>query len=381
MGAGMRAGGRGTHLFTLAGFRVGMDLSWLVIAFLVTWTLAAGIFPGQYPGLSTGTYWIMGIACAAGLLLSIVLHELSHSLVARRFGMPIGGITLFIFGGIAQMEDQPPHPKAEALMAVAGPVSSLIIGGVLLGLHSLAGSALPTPAAGVVHYLGLINLVLAAFNLVPAFPLDGGRLLRAGLWAWKGSIRKATRIASRIGRIFSYMLIALGMLALLSGAFIAGIWWGLIGLFLNGAAKSSYRQMLLRRELEGEPVRKFMEDSPITVPASTTVGELLEKYVFRHYKKMFPVVEEDGSLLGCVTTTEIKHVPEEQRETRTAGQIARRCGGENTIGPDEDATTALSRMSGSGNSRLVVAENGRPVGVIALKDLLELLSLKIDLEE
>ncbi len=377
----MRRASRGTHLFTLAGFRVSMDLSWLVIAFLVTWTLAAGIFPDRYPNLSTGAYWAMGIGCAVGLLVSIVLHELSHSLVARRFGMPIGGITLFVFGGIAQMEDQPPHPRAEALMAIAGPVSSAIIGGVLLGLHGLAGSAMPTPLAGAVHYLGLINLVLAAFNTLPAFPLDGGRLLRAGLWAWKKSMRKATRTASRIGRIFSYVLIALGMLALLSGSFIAGIWWGLIGLFLNGAAKSSYRQMLLRRELEGEPVRKFMEDRPITVPASATVAELLGEYVFRHYKKMFPVVEEDGGLLGCVTTEEIKHVPEEQRGTRKVGEIADRCSGENTIGPDEDATSALSRMSGSGKSRLVVAEDGRPVGVITLKDLLLLLSLKIDLEE
>ena len=368
------------HLFTMAGFRVGVDLSWLVIAFLVTWTLATGVFPGQYPSLDHATYWIMGVVCALGLLVSIVLHELSHSLVARRFGMPIGGITLFVFGGIAQMEDQPPGPRAEALMAVAGPVSSALIGAVLLWLHSVAAESIPLPAAGVLHYLGLINLILAAFNMLPAFPLDGGRLLRAGLWAWKGDVRKATRIASRAGRIFGYVLIGLGMLALLAGNLITGIWWGLLGLFIAGAARSSYRQLLLRRELEGEKVRDFMETQPITVPSETTVEELLRRYVYRHYKKMYPVVD-GGSLLGCVTTEEIKRVPEELRSKRTVGEIARRCSRENTIGPDEDAMLALSRMREGGSSRLVVSDNGRPVGVIALKDLLELLALKIDLEE
>lgn len=371
----------GTHLFTLAGFRVGMDLSWLIIAFLVMWTLASGVFPGQYPGLSSSTYWFMGIACAAGLLMSIVLHELSHSLVARRFGMPIGGITLFVFGGIAQMEQQPPSPGAEARMAIAGPLASVLIGGVLYGLHSLAGSSMPVPLAGVVRYLGLINLVLAGFNLVPAFPLDGGRLLRAALWKAKHSVRRATRISSNVGRYFGYLLIGLGMLALLAGNLITGIWWGLIGLFIAGAARSSYRQLLLRRELEGEPVSRFMEDSPLTVPADTTVEELLRDYVYRHYKKMFPVTDRDGGLVGCVSTEEIKHVPEDQRGMKTAGQIALRCNEETTIAPDEDATKALARMKSGQRSRLVVAENGRPVGVITLKDLLWLLAMKVDLEE
>ncbi|MBD3370287.1 CBS domain-containing protein [Candidatus Fermentibacteria bacterium] len=369
-----------TDLFRLAGFQVSMDLSWLVIAFLVTWTLAAGVFPNQYPELRTGVYWMMGIACAVGLLLSIVFHELSHSLVARRFGMPIGGITLFVFGGIAQMESEPPSPKAEALMALAGPASSILIGGALYGIHALLGSGVPVTIRGVVNYLALINLALAAFNLVPAFPLDGGRVLRAGLWAWKKSMRKATRLASNVGRYFSYVLIAMGMLALLGGNFIAGIWWGLIGLFLGGAARSAYRQMLLRRELEGELVRDFMEDRPINVPSTATVEELLQGYVYRYYKKMFPVVE-NGKLLGCVTTEEIKKVPMERRDSLTVGEITQRCSEANTIGPDEDATKALSRMSGSGVSRLVVEKDGVPVGVITLKDLLQLLALKVDLEE
>ncbi len=181
---------RGTNLFRLAGFQVSMDLSWLVIAFLVTWTLAAGVFPGKYPTLAPGMYWLMGIACSVGLLISIVLHEFSHSLVARKHGMPIGGITLFVFGGMAHMESEPPGPKEEALMALAGPASSIVIGGALYGVHALLQGAIPIPAAGVLQYLALINLVLAGFNLLPAFPLDGGRVLRAGLWARTKSIKK-----------------------------------------------------------------------------------------------------------------------------------------------------------------------------------------------
>lgn len=370
----------GTNLFRLAGFQVSMDLSWLVIAFLVTWTLAAGVFPGKYPDLAPGMYWLMGIACSIGLLISIVLHEFSHSIVARKHGMPIGGITLFVFGGMAHMESEPPGPKEEALMALAGPASSIVIGGALYGIHALLQGRIPVPAAGVLQYLALINLVLAAFNLLPAFPLDGGRVLRAGIWARTKSMKKATRIASNFGRGLSWILIGLGMLALLLGNLITGIWWGFIGLFIGGAAKQSYRQLILKQELEGEPVRRFMEQDPITVPEDTTVEELLKNYVYRHYKKMFPVTRDDR-MTGCITTREIKTVPEKERSTTSVGDIAAPCGPSNTIGPDEDASRALSIMNSSGISRLVVAENGRVVGVITLKDLLQLLALKIDLEE
>ena len=370
----------GTDLFRLAGFQVSMDLSWLVIAFLVTWTLAAGVFPAQYPDLATGTYWVMGIACSIGLLISIVLHEFSHSLVARKYGMPIGGITLFVFGGIAHMESEPPGPKEEALMALAGPASSILIGGALYGIHALVQGRVSLPVEGVIQYLALINLVLAAFNLLPAFPLDGGRVLRAGLWARMKNMKRATRIASYFGKGLSYILIGLGLLALLSGNLITGIWWGLIGLFIGGAAKQSYRQLILKQELQGEPVRRFMEREPITVPEDITVEELLNDYVYRHYKKMFPVTSGDR-LTGCVTTEEIKTVPEKERSSTSVGDIASPCGNSNTIGPDEDASRALSIMSSRGVSRLVVAEDGKPVGVITLKDLMQLLSLKIDLEE
>ncbi|OPL19647.1 MAG: hypothetical protein AVO35_09995 [Candidatus Aegiribacteria sp. MLS_C] len=357
-----------------------MDLSWLVIAFLVTWTLASGVFPSEYPSLSPLDYLGMGIACSVGLLLSIVVHEFSHSIVARRFGLPIGGITLFIFGGIAHMESQPRGPRAEAMMALAGPLSSILLGGAFLGLHYIIGGNAPLQLRGVIRYLALINLVLAGFNLIPAFPMDGGRVLRALLWAWKKDIRKATRIASTTGRVFSYILIGLGMLALLSGNLITGIWWGLIGLFIGSAARRSYRQMVLRQELSGEPVRRFMQADPITVPPDITISTLLDDFVYRYYKKMFPVAS-NGTLVGCISTAEIKEVREKERDSTTVGDVMSPCDGSNTIAPDEDASRALSVMSSRGISRMVVADEGRVVGVITLKDLLQLLSLKIDLEE
>ena len=195
--------GHRMKLFKLLGFEVRIDASWIVIAVLVTWSLAKGAFPSWYPNLTPATYWIMGVVGALGLFVSIVAHEFCHSLVARKFGMPMKGITLFIFGGVAEMGDEPPTAKAEFMMAIAGPLSSLAIGGCcyliyLLGLQS----QWPTPVNAVNYYLFYINVILAAFNLLPAFPLDGGRVLRSILWGAKGNMRWATRVSSSIGSAF-----------------------------------------------------------------------------------------------------------------------------------------------------------------------------------
>ena len=243
--------GRRVRLFKLLGFAVHIDMSWLVLALLITWSLARGLFPYQYEKLSSITYWSMGAAGALGMFASIIFHELCHSLVARRFGLPMKGITLFIFGGVAEMDEEPPSPKAEFFMAIAGPASSILLG--LFGyVVSVAGEEwLPVPVAGVLEYLTIINFVLAGFNLVPAFPLDGGRVLRSALWQWKKNFRWATRIASKLGSFFGTVLIFLGILNILRGNVIGGIWQSMIGFFLGNAARMSYHQVLMRRALEG----------------------------------------------------------------------------------------------------------------------------------
>jgi Zn-dependent protease/CBS domain-containing protein len=372
--------GKGITLIRLFGFEVKIDWSWLILAGLITWTLAQGVFPARFGGLAPWVYWAMGVLGAVGILFSIVAHEFSHSLVARRVGMPIRQITLFVFGGVAQMEEESPSPRAELYVAAAGPLASVVLG-LLFWAVLLAARPAGWPAAviGVLAYMRAVNFLLAAFNLVPAFPLDGGRLLRAGLWTWMKNLRRATRIASGIGSFFGIALAALGVVSLFFGNFVGGIWWILIGLFLRGAARSSYRKLLVTEMLKGEPVERFMSSQVITVGPQITVRELVQDYVYRHHHKMFPVVRE-GALEGCVTTREVKQVPQEQWNLRTVGEIASPCSEENSVPVETDTTVALAKMNRGGLSRLMVVDGGRLAGVISLKDIMRFLSLKLDLE-
>jgi Zn-dependent protease/predicted transcriptional regulator len=373
--------GRGITLFRLFGFEVKVDWSWIILAALITWTLAQGVYPSAIPGLAAATYWLMGAVTAVGLFMSIVAHEFTHSLVARRFGLPIRQITLFIFGGVASMEKEPDSPRAELSMAIAGPIASVVIGllfwGVLL-LGRLGGW--PPAVEGVLGYLRTINLILAGFNLIPAFPLDGGRVLRAALWRARGNLRRATRTASAIGSGFGIALMVLGFFVIIfRAAFISGIWWIMIGLFLRSASQSSYQRLMMTENLRGEPVSRFMNEEVVTVSPRVTLELLVEDYVYRYHYKMYPVVDNDR-LMGCITTREIKAVPREEWRVRTVGDVLQSCGGDNTISKDADATEALSKMSNGQLSRLMVVEGDRLVGIVALKDLMRFLSLKVDLE-
>ncbi|MBN1479664.1 site-2 protease family protein [candidate division KSB1 bacterium] len=373
--------GKSYRLFKLLGFEVKANPTWLIIAGLIVWSLSSGLFPHYFEGLSTATYWYMGIAGALGLFLSIIMHELSHSLVARRFGLPIKGITLFIFGGVAEMNEEPPSAKAEFYMAIAGPIASIIIGGLFLAFNLVTDATLfPEPVHGVIYYLGFVNWLLAGFNLLPAFPLDGGRVLRSGLWAWKKNLRWATRLSSKIGSGFAIVLTVLGVLFFFAGNFIGGMWWVLIGMFLNGASKMSYQQLLMRRTLEGEQVERFMKHDPVTVSPSVCLDELVNDYVYKYHFKMFPVVDQ-STLVGCVSTRQIKEVPKEEWNQHTVGELATACADDNTIAPDDDAMDALKIMKRHNNSRLMVTKDSHLVGVITLKDMLKFFALKVELED
>jgi Zn-dependent protease/CBS domain-containing protein len=373
--------GKRINLFKLLGFEVRIDLSWIIIAVLIAWSLSTGLFPFYYKNLSIQTYWVMGIIAAVGLFISIIVHEFSHSLVARKYGMPMKGITLFIFGGVAEMEDEPPSPKVELLMAGVGPLSSMAIAGVFYGVYILGKTiGWGDPVNGVVEYLAAINALLAGFNLLPAFPLDGGRVLRAALWHWKRNVRWATRISAQIGSGFGILLIILGLLNVFRENFIGGMWWFLIGMFLRSAAKMSYRQLVTREALEGEKVQRFMNPNPVTVQPTTTLKDFVEDYVYKYHFKMFPVVNSDR-VIGCITTKQVKEVPREQWSDITVRELALECTPDTTVKPDDDAIRALSLMRRTGGSRLVVVEDDRLAGVVSLKDMLQFLSLKVDLDE
>lgn len=372
---------RGFHLFTLFGFEVKLDLSWLLLALLISWSLGAGWFPAQYPELSTYAYAWMGIATAVGVFFSIVFHEFSHSMVARYYGMPISGITLFIFGGVAEMEREPPDPKSEFLMAIAGPISSFLLAAVLWAATSFAPlAALPQPVAGVLSTLAVINFTVAVFNLAPAFPLDGGRVLRAALWHWRRDLKEATFISSRIGRGFGTALMILGVIAFLGGNLIGGMWWFLIGLFVRGAASSSYQQLVLKDMVEGQPVRRFMRSEPVTVAPSLSIAEWVDEYVYRHHYKMYPVV--DGPrLLGCITVDSLKGLRREDWSGTKVADVMEDRSESNTVDAGTDTMALMKNLlNPAERSRFMVVEDDRLIGIIALKDLIELISLKLQIE-
>ena len=371
--------GRQIKLFRLFGFTVSADASWLIIAFLIVWSLASGVFPAYYKGLEKSTYWWMGVAGALGLFVSIIFHEFWHSLIARRYGLKISGITLFIFGGVSQMTEEPNSPTVEFFMAVAGPVSSFVLAGIFYLVALSAASYVPPPYTAVLLYLAYLNVLLGIFNLLPAFPLDGGRVLRSILWRAKGQLQWATRIASKIGEGFGAAMMIMGIVSFIYSSIISGIWWFLIGMFLRNASQASYRQLLVKRALQGEHVKRFMKPELITVNPSVTLAQLMEDYIYRYHYKMFPVVDRE-KLMGVVTINQLKEVPRGEWGSHTVKEIAETCTEGNTIDPEADATQAIEKMNRVGTSRLMVIDRGKLVGILALRDLLKFLAIKMDME-
>lgn len=367
-------------LLSLFGFDVWIDASWLLLAALISWTLARSVFPAMVPDLATAAYWWMAGAATIALFASIVLHEMAHALVARHYGMPIRGITLFIFGGVAELEREPPSARSELLMAAAGPAASLAIAGAFLVLAALTGGSGEAGAVrGVLSYLGYVNGVLALFNFLPAFPLDGGRVLRAALWAWRGDLAWATRIASGAGEFLGTLFIVFGVFDVMTGDFIGGMWRFLIGMFLRSAATSSYQEVMARTALEGLPVLDIMTPDPIGVPPDTAIADFIEDFVYRHHHRTFPVTR-DGALLGTVGTEHAAEVDRGLWAVTPVARIMQPCTADDMVDPQTDALAALTRMRRSGRSRLWVVANDRLIGVLSLSDMLEVLSARLELD-
>lgn len=368
------------RLFRLFGIPFYLDLSWIIILLLLSWTLA-NEFSTKVPGLERGNYWAMGFITALTFFVCIVLHEMGHALVARAYGMPVQGITLFLFGGVAELGGEPPSAGKEFLMAVAGPLVSLVLvlllGGLaLLGMMTGLDQALVT----VLTTLASINFFVMVLNLVPAFPLDGGRVLRSILWAVTGRLRRATRVASWMGQAFAWLLIGLGLLSIFAGDWIGGLWLGLIGLFLNNAAKMGYQDVLIRQALQGEPIRRFMNPEPIVVPPSLDLRQWVEDFVYRYHRKSFPVAS-NGHLEGFVTTRDLNRIPRTEWDQHTVAEVMHPDIQAVSISADADALEALRKMQQSTSSRLLVTEGDRLVGIVSLKDLLRFLQFKLGLEE
>jgi Zn-dependent protease/CBS domain-containing protein len=363
------------RLFRLLGIPISLDASWLIILALLTWTLI-DLFRAEVPDLPLATYWVMGLGAALAFFACILLHELGHALVARQVGIPIRGITLFLFGGVAEMEDEPPSASSEFLMAIAGPAVSAVLAAMLWLLSGLAG---PATVAFPLRYLAGINLAVLIFNLVPALPLDGGRVLRSVLWAIMRNLRRATYWAALSGQAFAWLLIGLGVLNFFAGSVVNGVWLGLIGLFLSHAAQGSYQQVLVRQVLKGEPVSRFMNRHPIVVPPVLDLRGWTEDYVYRYHRKLFPVAS-NGQLQGVISTQALARFPRQEWDKHTVAEAMRQDVNALSIAPNADALEALGTMQRTGSSRLLVTEGDRLVGIVSLKDLLRFLNLKIELE-
>lgn len=371
--------GKSINLIKIFGFQIKVDMSWLIIAVLVTWSLAVGFFPHYLEGLRTIDYWVLAVFGALGLFFSIVFHEFWHSFVARKLGVSIKGITLFVFGGVAEMEDDPKTPKSEFWIAIAGPLSSFFLAAFFYLIFNLAGNmGLGQGFVSVFMYLALINLILAVFNLIPAFPMDGGRILRAILWHTKKDLRWATQTAARGGSIFGFVLMGLGLLNILTGNLVGGLWYFVIGIFIRFVAQNSYRQLMIKNALQGETVARLMK-KPVYVSGDINLRDLVENYIYQYHYKMFPVKDGD-TLKGCINTKQLGEIDRANWPDILVRETMKECSMENTVSPDEDVIKVLGKMNQTGLSRMMVVENQELVGIISLKDIMAYLSAKMELQ-
>ena len=362
-------------LFSLSGFDIKVDPGWLIIASLVTWSLSQRYFPDILPGISGTAHLMMGLAGMFGLFASLLLHELAHSAVAQHLGVPIKSVTLFIFGGIAELGAEPSSARDEFWIALAGPVMSLCLA---FGSWTFAQAAWlvfsSQAVVEVISYLALVNLVLAIFNMVPAFPLDGGRVLRAYLWYRNGDVLAATQIAAKSGTFFGYLLMALGVMALFRGAFGAGLWQLLIGGFVLIAARASYATQLARSVFEDKAVSALMERHPITVGPDMTLSEFVNQIMLVHGVNFVPVVE-GNVLLGHFDQTVLSGIDRENWGNTCVGDVF--------VGLDQDAMVVpqlpisglMEVIARTGRRKFLVVSDHHLLGVITLADLTEFLSL------
>nr|PZN90584.1 MAG: site-2 protease family protein [bacterium] len=357
------------RLGSVLGFEIRIDFSWFIIFALILWSFSFGIFPTSFPGLGAATYIAMGVAGTLLFFASLLAHELSHSVVARSKGIPVEGITLFIFGGMARTRLEAEEPGDEFYIAVVGPVSSIVIG-LLFGLVWWVGRRADWSVAvtGVAGYLGMLNIALAVFNLLPGFPLDGGRLFRSLVWKITGDVTRATRIASNGGKWLGYVLVFLGILQAFAGNVLGGLWLVFIGWFLRNAAITSYEQHLIRMVLEGVRAAETMTRNPETVPSHLTVQELVDDYFMRRRYQAFPVVD-DGYPVGIVTINQVKELPREEWPVRTVGSIMAPAQDGVTVRPEERMTSVLEKMEASGLRRVLVTRDGRLEGIITATDV------------
>ena len=364
------------RLGNIAGIDIRINYTWIFIFVFISWSLAQGFFPQSYPGWSTTTYWATGVIAALLLFASVLAHELSHSLTARSRGMSVNSITLFIFGGVSNLEDEPEEPKVELVMSMVGPLTSLGLAGAFWGFLQLVGDQ-QSPVAAILFYLALVNGLLGVFNLLPGFPLDGGRVLRSFLWQRTGSIVIATNIAATVGRFIGWGMVGFGIFQLLSGNFVGGLWLAFIGWFLASMADASRREMIMRQHLKGVKVSEVMDSEIEAINPTTSVQQLVDDIIHQRHRRAAPVADE-GRVIGIVTVSDLKNLPQDKWQDTSVRDIMTR-EPLYSVKPDDELDKAVKLITRHDVNQLLVLEKERLVGMLNRADLISHLQVRQEL--
>ncbi|SCP94755.1 site-2 protease family protein [Anaerobium acetethylicum] len=354
--------------------QIEVNISWFLVFSLMIYTLATGYFPSVYPDLNVSSRWILGGIIALLLFGSVLLHELGHSLVSIRQGIPVKKITLFIFGGIAQIEKEPDEPVKELKIAAAGPLVSIFLFLLFMAMARLLGYiGAPEVLVIPMDYLSSANLILAGFNLIPAFPLDGGRILKSVIWYFSKDGQKATKVAAFTGSLFGFFLIFIGVFLLLNNFIVDGIWLAFIGWFINQESKSSYQSKVLTDIFDKIQVDQFMTGDVVSVDSDISIQELIENYFYKYKFNAFPV-EKAGRVVGIVRGESIKRIPAEARGRTLSGSVAIPLSENLVVSPSDTVTTAMTKTAANGVGRVLVMDTeGNLLGIVSNTDILNYL--------
>jgi Zn-dependent protease/CBS domain-containing protein len=351
----------------ILGIPIGVDYSWFLVFALLTWTLATSYFPAEFRNWSAAQYWIVGAVTAILMFASVLLHELGHSVIAMRYKIPVRSITLFIFGGVAQIAAEPPSASAEFWIAIAGPVVSFVLA-ILFGLlQPVVGAAAPLLA--LAKYLAHINGTLVLFNLIPGFPLDGGRVFRAVVWSITHSLRRATLIAASMGRLVAFLFILFGVWQVFIGNLANGLWIAFIGWFLESAASSQVQHQVLHDSLAGNRVSDMMSRNYAILPAETTLQQVVDWHILGSGQRSFVVTQGD-SVIGLLTPQRVRATPREAWPVTTAAQAMIPAAQVRPVRPDDELLTAVEEMEVDQVNQLPVVRDGHILGILSRDDIL-----------
>jgi Zn-dependent protease len=360
------------------GIQLRLHYSWFFIFALVTWILAAAYYPSVYPSWSLSARIAAGLITSVLFFASVLVHELMHSIVSQRQGIPVQSITLFIFGGVSQITSEPKQPADEFRMAIVGPLASLVIGGILLGVYyqwrNVDTFAVQFVTA-IAYWLGYINLLLGAFNLIPGFPLDGGRVLRSLIWWRSHNLTSATKIASNAGRVVGFIFIFVGIYFIFTGNWFNGIWLALIGWFLESAAVGSYQQLLMQEMLKGHVASEVMSSDCVVVPPDMTIDHLVNGNILTSGRRCFPV-GSGSEIMGLMTLHNVKEVPREQWTTETVQQAMTPFDKLKWVRPDEELSSVLRILTQDDINQVPVVQDGKIIGMVSRENLLNFVHVR-----